>query len=78
MNISTCFIKADSGICLVKLCSKCVEGDGFTCSQCLSKDYEVGASGECVKKSEKIPAVTWKDLFRMNMNSQKTLNNGKL
>jgi hypothetical protein len=31
-------------------------------------------TGSCVEKSEIVPAITWKDIFRFNLNSNKTIN----
>ena len=61
--------------CMVKNCLTCKNGNNYFCSKCLLEDHEVNyATGSCVKKMPKIPAVTWKDLFRLKLNSNTTLN----
>ena len=61
--------------CLVLFCKTCNPYDGYLCNECIT-DYEVNsASGSCVKKTEVVPAVTWKDIYRLNMNDEKVINN---
>jgi hypothetical protein len=61
--------------CVVLYCKNCNPHNGYNCEECLP-DYEVSsASGSCVKKTEVIPAVTWKDIYRLNMNGEKKINN---
>ena len=39
------------------------------------EDYEPNPiTGSCVKKTEKIPEITWKDLFRLQLNQRKIIN----
>ena len=61
--------------CVVLYCKICNPNDGYICDECLP-DYTVNSlSGSCVKKTDVVPAVTWKDIYRLNMNSMKTINN---
>ena len=61
--------------CLVLYCKNCNPNDGYICEECLP-DYEVsGVTGSCVKKTEVIPAVTWKDIYKLEMNGVKEVNN---
>ena len=61
--------------CLVLYCKKCNSYNGYICDECLP-DYIVdGLTGYCVKKTQVVPAVTWKDIYRLEMNSQKVINN---
>ena len=61
--------------CVVLYCKNCNPNNGYICEECLP-DYEVNSvSGSCVKKTEVIPAVTWKDIYRLNMNGEKKINN---
>ena len=62
--------------CLVPYCKTCNIHDNYACDEC-SPDYELnGLTGYCVKKSDIIPAVTWKDIYRLEMNHGKLINNG--
>ena len=61
--------------CMVKYCKTCKNGNYFFCNECLLSNYEVNSlTGECIEKSEEVPAITWKDIFRLEMNSKKTIN----
>ena len=61
--------------CVVLYCKTCNPHDGYKCDECLP-DYSIDSlTGSCVKKTEVIPAVTWKDIYRLNMNSEKMINN---
>ena len=61
--------------CLVDYCKNCISDNNYFCSNCLTSEYEVNKySGSCVKKTEIVPAVTWKDIYRLNMNGQKKIN----
>ena len=60
---------------MVKYCKTCQENNNYICSICLPEDYEVNPiTGSCVKKTEKVPDITWKDILRLEMNQQKTIN----
>ena len=61
--------------CLVLYCKTCNPNDGYICNECLP-DYEVNTlTGSCVKKTEVVPAITWKDIYRLEMNGEKLVNN---
>ena len=61
--------------CIVLYCKTCDPNDGYVCNECLP-DYEKDAlTGSCVKKTEVVPAVIWKDIYRLNMNGEKVINN---
>ena len=61
--------------CVVLYCKTCNPHDGYKCDECLP-DYSIDSlTGSCVKTTEVIPAVTWKDIYRLNMNSEKMINN---
>jgi len=46
----------------------------FFCKQCLSSNYEVNPlTGGCVRKTDKVPAITFKDIFRLKLNEQKLI-----
>ena len=61
--------------CLVDYCKTCINDNNYFCSNCLTSDYEVNKyTGSCVKKTEIVPAVTWKDIYRLNMNGEKEIN----
>ena len=65
--------------CMVDKCSKCEFNNNYFCEFCLNSDYEVNKySGSCVKKTELIPAITWKDIFRLELNSVKKINNKEI
>ena len=64
--------------CLVKYCSNCISGNINFCQNCSSTDYEINnITGSCVKKTEKIPSITWKDIYKFNKKGQKKIN-GKI
>ena len=49
--------------CLVDYCKNCISDNNYFCSICLTSDYEVNKyTGSCVKKTQIVPAVTWKDI----------------
>ena len=61
--------------CLVLYCKACNPNDVYTCDECFP-DYEVNIlTGSCVKKTVIVPAVTWKDIYRLEMNVEKVINN---
>ena len=60
---------------MVKYCRTCKNNNNYFCSICTLSSYEVNSlTGSCVKKADVIPAITWKDIFRLQMNSNKTIN----
>ena len=59
---------------LIEHCLTYAPNNIYICLSCES-NYEVNQfTGSCVEKTEFVPSVTWKDLFQLNMNSQKTIN----
>ena len=76
LDINYCsFNKNSIQKCLVEFCKNCISNNNYFCSDCITTDYEVNKfSGSCVKKTEIVPAVTWKDIYRLNMNGQKEIN----
>jgi len=61
--------------CFVEYCDTCVANNFYFCYKCYSSNYEINKiTGACVKKTETIPSVTWKDVFRLIMNDQKEIN----
>lgn len=59
-------------ICMVKDCKIC---NNYFCDKCKLEDYIVNnINGSCMKKIETVPAITWKDVFRLEMNSKKEIN----
>ena len=61
--------------CMVKNCKTYKNGNNYFCSQCLLENYEVNpATGSCVKTLPKHPAISWKDMFRLTLNSNTRLN----
>ena len=66
-NSNICKIVKEK-ICLSKNCKECKENNENYCSKCLSIDYEVNyLTGDCVKKSEILPAIIWKDIFNFQI-----------
>ena len=66
-------------ICMVDKCLKCDSNNNYFCEICSLANYEVNKySGSCVKKTELIPAITWKDIFRLKLNSVKKINNKEI
>ena len=63
--------------CSVENCKECYKDNINFCYSCITSDYKVNRFGSCVKKEKFPPAVTWKDIFRLQMNSQKEIN-GKI
>ncbi|MBO6243530.1 MAG: hypothetical protein J6O41_03055 [Clostridia bacterium] len=61
--------------CVVKYCKTCRRDNNYFCQECLPADYEVNPiTGTCVKKSPRVPAITWKDMYRLQMNQQRVIN----
>ena len=71
--------KKTKGSCLVKFCKDCINGNNYFCSSCFNNDYEVNPyTGSCVKKTKEVPAITWKDIFRLVLNGHKPINGNTL
>jgi hypothetical protein len=60
--------------CVVKYCKTCRTANNYFCEACLPTNYEVNKiTGSCVKKTEKVPAITFKDIYRLEMNQQRII-----
>ena len=57
--------------CTVKYCQTCKRSNNYFCSVCALSDYEVSVAGTCIKKTKKVPAITPKDIFRLELNQFK-------
>ena len=56
---------------MVKSCKKCQDNNNYFCSQCELSNYEVNSiTGQCVEKTEEVTAITWKDVYRLEMNGE--------
>ena len=79
LDLKICTYFFYSKYCMVKNCKTCKYGNNYFCSQCLLDNYEVNpASGSCVKKLSKAPAISWKDMFRLTLNAKTQLNSHDL
>ena len=66
-------------ICMAKNCKICKLDDNYFCDICEFEDYVVNdVTGACMKRSKAVPAITWKDIFRLEMNSVKEINGKKI
>ena len=69
-----CRHKDSPDACAVDNCKTCKEYDNYFCKECYNPNYEVSPiTGSCVKKVPKIPAITWKDIFRFQINQKKII-----
>ena len=60
--------------CVIKYCRTCEKGNNYFCQKCLPSNYEVNPlTGDCVRKTDKVPAITFKDIFRLELNKQKLI-----
>ena len=60
--------------CIIKYCRVCEEDNNYFCKVCLPSNYEVNPlTGACVKKTDKVPEITFKDIFRLKLNEQKLI-----
>ena len=76
LNINYCVYLNNQNKCLVQYCKTCQNNNNYFCNTCLSSNYIVNSlTGSCMKKTEVIPAITWKDIFRLQINSVKIINN---
>ena len=56
---------------MVQDCKICKNGDNYFCKECALSNYQVNRiTGQCVKKTDNIPAITWKDIFNLEINGQ--------
>ena len=74
-DIYYCQSKNTTSKCMVNYCKICKSEDNYFCESCLVSDYIVNSlTGSCMKKTEYVPAITWKDIFRLQLNSEKEIN----
>ena len=60
--------------CAIKYCRICEEDNNYFCKVCLPSNYEVNPlTGGCVKKTDKLPDIEFKDIFRFELNRQKLI-----
>ena len=77
-DINYCQNKNIPKKCMVKSCKKCQENNNYFCSQCELSNYEVNSiTGQCVEKTEEVTSITWKDVYRLEMNGE-TDRNGQI
>ena len=73
-DLNICKYKYFEKECVVKYCKKCIKGNNYFCAECLPSNYKVSPlSGSCIRKTEKTPAVYFKDIFRLQMNQYKQI-----
>ena len=60
--------------CMVKYCDKCQSNKNYYCETCFPSYQIVPLTGSCMKITEIEPTITWKDIFRLNLNSEKVIN----
>ena len=60
--------------CVIKYCRICEKDNNYFCKICLPSNYEVNPlTGGCVRKTDKVPAIEFKDIFRLELNKQKLI-----
>ena len=70
-----CNFYIDEKKCSILYCKTCINNDNYYCEECIP-NYEVNIlTGSCVKKTEVVPTVTWKDIYKLNMTDEKIINN---
>ena len=73
-RVNYCLDSNDTS-CMAKNCKTCREGDNYFCEICEYENYVVNEiTGACVEKIESVPDITWKDIFRLELNSEKEIN----
>ena len=79
LELKICTYFFYSKYCMVKNCKTCKYGNNYFCSQCLLDNYEVNpATGSCIKKIQKAPVISWKDLYGLQFNDTTLLNSRDL
>ena len=64
--------------CFVKYCKECELNNSHFCSNCSSINYHVNPiTGSCVRKTEKIPSIIWKEISELSTNFHTKTINGK-
>ena len=60
--------------CVIKYCRICEKDNNYFYKICLPSNYEVNPlTGGCVRKTDKVPAIEFKDIFRLELNKQKLI-----
>jgi hypothetical protein len=60
--------------CIINYCQECQKGNNKICEKCLD-NYEINSiTGSCVKKTEKIPSIIFKDIYGLQMNQGNSTN----
>jgi len=78
-DLRVCAYYNYSKYCMVKNCKTCKYGNNYFCSQCLLDNYEVNpATGSCIKKLSKAPAISFKDGYALKFNDSTQCNSQKL
>ena len=71
----SCQYNNEDNKCMVNNCKICKKDNNYFCSECILNNYEVNlATGSCIKKMEKSPIISWKDIFRLMLKSEKEIN----
>ena len=75
-KINECHYIVNPSLCMVKNCKHCKYDNNAFCDTCISSsDYIVNKlTGSCMKKYEKEPIITWKDIYRFNLHEKKEIN----
>lgn len=60
--------------CLILYCDICDYYNGYLCNECKENYVLNTATGSCVEKTKVVPAVTWKDIYRLMLNGEKIIN----
>ena len=76
LNTFTCEPSKDpESFCQVKYCKTCQKDNANFCEKCVSDNYMPDSiTGSCVKKTEKVPSITWKDIYNLKMNQRMNIN----
>ena len=65
--------------CMVKYCKTCKNGNNYFCNECSLPNYEVNnITGQCVETTRVIPAITWKDIYKLEFNNKQYIRNYQL
>ena len=61
--------------CSINYCKECDADTNNVCQECY-QDYEVNiVTGSCIKKTEKVPSITWEDIYKPIKNCTKKIKN---
>jgi hypothetical protein len=73
-KVNYCIDSNDTS-CMAKNCKMCKSDDNYFCEICENeKDVVNEITGACMEKIESVPDITWKDIFRLELNSEKEIN----